>query len=114
MKMYTDPTRIHPTDPGHVEGNPVFAYLDAFGPDQGRAEEIAERKERYQKGKIGDTDMKNYLVEVLFEFLGPIRERRQGFAKNANLDEILEAGRSKVLPIAQETIAQARKAIKIE
>jgi tryptophanyl-tRNA synthetase len=114
MQMYTDPTRIKPTDPGHIEGNPVFAYLDAFGPDQGREEEITDRKERYQKGKVGDVDMKNYLVEVLFEFLEPIRERRQEFAKSANLDEILEAGMNKVLPIAQETIAQARKAIKIE
>jgi len=111
MGMYTDPTRVRPTDLGHIEGNPVFAYLDAFDSAE---DKVAGLKERYQKGKVGDVEVKEYLVEVLFEFLGPIRERRQGFAKNANLDEILEAGRSKVLPIAQETIAQARKAIKIE
>ena len=111
MGMYTDPTRIRQTDSGHIEGNPVFAYLDAFDSAE---DKVAGLKERYQKGKVGDVEVKEYLVEVLFEFLGPIRERRQGFAKNANLDEILEAGRSKVLPIAQETIAQARKAIKIE
>jgi tryptophanyl-tRNA synthetase len=108
MGMYTDPTRIRQTDPGHIEGNPVFAYLDAFDPTE---DKVADLKERYQKGKVGDVEVKEYLAKVLNEFLGPIRERRQGFAKNANLDEILEAGRNKVLPIAQETIAQARKAI---
>ena len=111
MSMYTDPTRIHPTDPGHVEGNPVFAYLDAFDTD---TRKVSEYKERYQKGTIGDVEVKEYLVKVLNEFLNPIRERRQEFARNANLDEILEAGRDKVLPIAQETLAQVRKAIGLE
>lgn len=109
--MYTDPSRMHPTDPGHIEGNPVFAYLDAFGADRGK---ISDLKERYQKGTVGDVEVKEYLTKILNEFLGPIRERRQKFAKNANLDEILENGKNKVLPIAQETISQARKAINIE
>jgi len=75
---------------------------------------VSEYKERYQKGTIGDVEVKEYLVKVLNEFLNPIRERRQEFARNANLDEILEAGRDKVLPIAQETLAQVRKAIGLE
>src|SRR3990167_3053978 len=111
MRMYTDPARVRPTDPGHVEGNPVFAYLDAFDTD---TRKVSEYKERYQKGTIGDVEVKEYLVKVLNEFLSPIRERRQEFAKNANLDEILEAGRDKVLPIAQETLTQVRKAIGLE
>ena len=111
MGMYTDPTRIRPTDPGHIEGNPVFAYLDSFDSSK---DKVADLKERYQKGTVGDVEVKEYLARILNEFLNPIRERRQEFSKNANLDEILEAGRDKVLPIAQETLAQARKAINIE
>ncbi|MEX0587217.1 MAG: tryptophan--tRNA ligase [Patescibacteria group bacterium] len=111
MKMYTDPTRIRPTDPGHVEDNPVFAYLDAFAPD---TRKVSELKERYQKGTVGDVEVKEYLAQVLNEFLDPIRERRQEAAKNVNLDEILESGRDKVAPIAAETLKQARQAIGIE
>src|SRR3990170_4730342 len=55
MSMYTDPTRIHPTDPGHVEGNPVFIYHDAFNPNTA---EVAELKERYRKGTVGDVEVK--------------------------------------------------------
>ena len=109
--MYTDPSRVHPTDPGHIEDNPVFTYLDAFAKNHVEVEGL---KERYQKGTVGDVEVKKYLAKILNEFLGPIRERRQEFAKNANLDGILEDGKKKVLPIAQETLAQARKAIKIE
>lgn len=110
MGMYTDPTRIRPTDPGHIEGNPVFAYLDSIDSSK---DKVADLKERYQKGTVGDVEVKEYLARILNEFLNPIRERRQEFARNANLDEILEAGRDKVLPIAQETLAQVRKAIGI-
>src|SRR3989344_483008 len=109
--MYTDPSRVHPTDPGHIEDNPVFTYLDAFAKNHVEVEGL---KERYQKGTVGDVEVKKYLAKIFNEFLGPIRERRQEFAKNANLDGILEDGKKKVLPIAQETLAQARKAIKIE
>lgn len=109
--MYTDPSRVHPTDPGHIEDNPVFTYLDAFAKNHVEVEGL---KERYQKGTVGDVEVKKYLAKILNEFLGPIRERRQEFVKNANLDGILEDGKKKVLPIAQETLAQARKAIKIE
>ena len=111
MGMYTDPARIRPTDPGHIEGNPVFVYLDAFDSDKNK---VSELKERYQKGTVGDVEVKEYLAKVINEFLDPIRKRRQEFAKNANLDEILEEGKRKVLPIAQDTLTQARKAINIE
>lgn len=110
MKMYTDPTRVHPTDPGHVEGNPVFVYLDAFDQDK---DKVADLKGRYEKGKVGDVELKEYLSKILNGLLDPIRERRQEFAKNANLDEILKEGKEKVSPIAQETLTQVRKAIDI-
>ncbi len=66
MSMYTDPTRLRATDPGHVEGNPVFAYLDAFDPDPAR---VAELKSRYERGAIGDVALKRHLAEVLESFL---------------------------------------------
>lgn len=110
MGMYTDPTRIHPTDPGHVEGNPVFAYLDAFATDEKRTEEF---KRRYMKGTIGDVEVKKYLASVLNEFLDPIRERRKQFAGSADLDRILEEGRRKVAPIAKETLVRVETAMKL-
>src|SRR5690349_22293467 len=76
-KMFTDPTRIHPTDPGHVEGNPVFIYHDAFNKDR---PEVDELKDRYRKGTVGDVEVKKRLVRALNEFLDPIRERRAGWA----------------------------------
>jgi tryptophanyl-tRNA synthetase len=111
MGMYTDPTRIRPTDPGHIEGNPVFAYLDAFDSNQNK---VSELKEHYQKGTVGDVKVKEYLVQVLNGFLEPIRTRRQELSKRTDFDKILEEGKNKVLPIAAETISQARKAIGIE
>ncbi len=71
--MYTDPTRIHASDPGHVEGNPLFTYLDAFDPDQAK---VVEYKQAYQTGKVGDVEIKHHLADVLNETLAPIRERR--------------------------------------
>jgi tryptophanyl-tRNA synthetase len=77
MSMYTDPTRIHPTDPGHVEGNPVFIYHDAFNKDKAEVEEL---KDRYRKGTVGDVEVKKRLVRAINEFLEPIRERRAKWA----------------------------------
>lgn len=110
MGMYTDPTRIHPTDLGHVEGNPVFTYLDAFDVDKDR---VADLKERYQKGTVGDVEVKEYLTGVLNGFLDPIRRRRAEFSRSTDSDKILEDGEKKVLPIAQETLQQVRQAIGI-
>ncbi|MDR7449535.1 MAG: tryptophan--tRNA ligase, partial [Armatimonadota bacterium] len=73
MRMYTDPTRIHPTDPGHVEGNPVFIYHDAFNADRAEVEEL---KARYRQGRVGDVEVKQRLARALNAFLEPIRERR--------------------------------------
>ncbi len=79
MAMYTDPTRIHATDPGHVEGNPVFAYHDAFNQDKA---EVAELKERYLAGTVGDVEVKRRLARALNETLAPIRQRRETLAAN--------------------------------
>src|SRR5437773_1959277 len=82
MSMYTDPTRLRATDPGHVRGNPVFTYHDAFNPDEA---EVASLKRRYRAGKVGDVEVKRKLSAALNEFLTPIRERRAEFAAKPGL-----------------------------
>ena len=75
--MYTDPEHIHIEDPGHIEGNTVFTYLDIFADDH---EHVEELKAQYQHGGLGDVKIKRYLNEVLQAKLQPIRERREAFA----------------------------------
>lgn len=109
MKMYTDPNRIHKTDPGTVEGNPLFIYHDLFNPD---TEQVAEFKERYRAGTIGDVECKKVLAEKLNEFLDPIRERRAFLeARPDDVIDILRMGAERARPIAQETVIQAREAM---
>src|SRR3954467_1271483 len=79
MSMYTDPTRLRATDPGHVEGNPVFTYHDAFNPN---TEEVEEMKRLYRIGGIGDVAVKRALVKALNDFLDPIREERAAAAQH--------------------------------
>ena len=81
MSMYTDPNHIRVEDPGKIEGNMVFHYLDVFGRPED-AQEIADMKEHYQRGGLGDVKTKRYLLEILERELGPIRERRIEFAKD--------------------------------
>lgn len=103
MGMFTDPTRIHPTDPGHVEGNPVFTYHDAFNRD---AAEVEELKERYRKGTVGDVEVKKRLVRVINEFLDPIRDRRARWAAQPErLREIVLEGSRAARREAQATLA---------
>jgi len=109
MKMYTDPTRIHPTDPGHVEGNPVFTYHDAFNKNQ---EEVEELKKRYKKGTVGDVEVKQKLTTALNEFLDPIREKRNKFEKGKGLvEKILAEGIKKTQEEAKETLRLVKKAM---
>src|SRR5216684_8057757 len=111
MSMFTDPTRIHPTDPGHVEGNPVFTYLDVFNPDKAEVEEL---KDRYRKGRVGDVEVKERLFKALDAFLAPIRERRNEFAsKPDRVKEIIVEGTRKGRAVAQDTMAEVRTAMKI-
>jgi len=109
MQAYTDPTRIRATDPGHLEGNVVFAYLDAFCQDK---EELKTLKEKYKKGKIGDVEVKKRLVQILNEFLTPIREKRQHFEARPKLvGEILKTGIDETRQEAKETLSLVRKAM---
>jgi tryptophanyl-tRNA synthetase len=110
MSMYTDPNRIHATDPGTVEGNPLFVYLDAFGADDDR-EKIKEYKERYQKGNVGDVEVKKYLITVLENFLAPIRERREKYNDEKKLLEILSTGTNKTREEAQNVLADVKRAL---
>lgn len=107
--MYTDPKRLRATDPGTVEGNPVFIYHDLFNPDRAQVEEF---KDRYRNGKIGDVEVKRVLAEKLNAFLDPIRERRRFLEQRPDdVIDILRKGAQRARPIAQETVAQAREAM---
>jgi len=109
MSMYTDPTRIHATDPGHVRGNPVFTYHDAFNPDK---DDVAEMKRLYRKGGIGDVEVKKRLIVALNAFLDPIRERRAYYEGRPGLvEEIVLAGSEKARREAQETLRRAKEAM---
>jgi tryptophanyl-tRNA synthetase len=107
MGMYTDPTRIHASDPGHVEGNPLFAYLDQFDPDQNK---VAEYKKAYQTGKVGDVEIKHHLASVLNQALAPLRERRASLMSDpAGLIEVLRHGTRQARPLAEVTYAEAAR-----
>ena len=109
MSMYTDPNRLRATDPGTVEGNPVFIYHDAFNPDR---EEVDDLKARYREGRVGDVEVKKKLFAALDVFLAPIRERRAAFAARPGVvEEILHAGNEATRRVAQETIARVRDAM---
>jgi tryptophanyl-tRNA synthetase len=109
MTMYTDPTRIHATDPGHVEGNPVFIYHRRFNDDKG---EVAELEERYRKGTVGDVEVKKRLILALNRFLEPIRDKRAAYEKEEGLvEDIVTRGTRKAREEARATLAAARKAM---
>ncbi len=111
MRMCTDPTRIRPTDPGHVEGNPVFLFHDAFNPN---ADEVAELKERYRAGRVGDVEVKQRLAAALNDFLDPIRERRRSYEQRpGEVEAILRQGTARGREIARETMAGVRQALGI-
>ena len=111
VAMYTDPKRVHGDEPGKVEGNPVFVYLDAFS-EHGDPKKIEEYKERYIKGKIKDVEVKVYLVEVLERFLQPLRTLRKEFEKQDGLvEKILKEGTEKARVEAQKTLEEVRKAM---
>ena len=112
MKMYTDPTRIRPTDPGHVEGNPVFIYHEIFNRDR---EEVEDLKTRYRAGRVGDVEVKKRLVSALNIFLDPIRISRARFAATKDLlDDILREGTHRACLIAEETLTRVRDAMKMD
>ena len=118
MGMYTDPARIHGTEPGQVEGNPVFVYLDAFGKEiknQKSKIKIDEYKQKYKQGTVKDVEVKEFLVEVLEEFLAPIRKRRAEFENQPELiDKILKEGTERAREEAIKTLKAVKQAMRIE
>jgi len=111
MGMYTDPKRVRADIPGRVEGNPVFIYHDAFNSDK---DEVAELKERYRKGKVGDVEVKRKLARAINDFLDPVRARRKAAQEETGLvTDILVEGRKKMRREAVETMGQVREAMQL-
>jgi tryptophanyl-tRNA synthetase len=107
--MYTDPTRLRASDPGHIEGNPVFMYHDAFNSN---VEEVNDLKERYRRGAVGDVEVKQKLATALNAFLDPIRERRARYEANMSLvRDALELGTNRARKVARETMVMVRDAL---
>jgi tryptophanyl-tRNA synthetase len=107
MSMYTDPNRIHATDPGTVEGNPVFEYHDVFNPN---TDEVEDFKTRYRAGKVGDVDVKRRLAEALNEYLAPMRERREQYLKDPKkVMSILDQGTQAARPVVQATLKEVQE-----
>jgi tryptophanyl-tRNA synthetase len=109
MGMYTDPSRIHPTDPGTVEGNPVFIYHDAFNANKVEVEEL---KTRYRQGKVGDVEVKQKLFTAIDMFLSPIRDTRKRYTADTIMD-ILTEGTKHAYNVAEETIADVRSKMQL-
>ncbi len=111
MQMYTDPNHIHIKDPGRVEGNVVFEYLEAFDLNKS---DLLLLKESYSKGGVGDVEIKRRLIVVLNEILTPIREKREYLSKDAkDIMNILEEGTKKVRKIASETMCEVKEVMNI-
>jgi len=109
MGMYTDPQRIRADMPGRVEDNPVFIYHDAFNPN---AEEVADLKDHYRQGRVGDVEVKRRLVAAINEFLEPMRERRAQYGSRPGLvDDILIEGIRRVRGTARETMGMVYDAM---
>lgn len=113
MGMYTDPNRIKSTDPGVIEGNPVFVYLDVFGSDADKVQ-IEEYKTKYIEGRVGDVEVKKYLAKILNDFLDPIRKRRAEYESQPELiDQILKSGTEKARKEVIKTLNEVKKALNL-
>lgn len=108
--MYTDPNHLRIEDPGQVEGNVVFTYLDAFDPNQ---DELAELKAHYQRGGLGDGTVKKRLTGILQELIAPIRERRAELAKDPDyVMDVLKTGTQKCQIITQATLDEVKDGLR--
>ena len=120
MSMYTDPNHLKVEDPGKVEGNMVFTYLDVFATDDqikkySEFNSLSEMKSKYQEGGLGDVAIKNVLYGVIEEILTPIREKRKYYEENIDLvKEILEKGTMEAKKEASKTLKEVKKAIGID
>src|SRR4026208_915758 len=107
MNMYTDPKRLRATDPGTVEGNPVFVYHDAFNPSHA---EVDDLKERYRAGKVGDVEVKTKLAKAINSFLEPFREKRAYFLAHPTVpQDILASGIRRMQAEAKATMELVRE-----
>ena len=120
MGMYTDPNHLKVSDPGQVEGNSVFTYLDAFCTDEHFEKylpdykNLDELKDHYRRGGLGDVKTKRYLLEILDRELRPIRERRLEFAKDmGEVYSILEKGSERARNVAAQTLDEVKSAMGI-
>ncbi len=112
MKMYTDPTRIRATDPGHIEWNVVFTYLDIF---EKNLDILNEFKEQYKAWKIGDVTLKNHLFDLIESFLVPIREKRFYYEAHPEIvRQAIETGSMRARVIAKETMNLVKSSIGID
>lgn len=112
MGMYTDPHHLRASDQGRVEGNPVFAYLDAFDPDKAALEAM---KEHYRRGGLGDVKVKKHLLEVLEGVLAPIRARRAEYAQDRGaVQQLLRQGTARGRAEAAQTMQEARQAMGLD
>jgi len=121
MSMYTDPDHIKVSDPGKVEGNTVFTYLDAFCTDEHFKKYLSdyhnldELKDHYRRGGLGDIKIKRFLIDVLEEFLEPIRDRRKKFEESIDdVHQMLKDGTEDARREALKTIKEVRHAMKID
>lgn len=109
MSMYTDPDHLRASDPGKIEGNVVFTYLDAFDPDK---EKVEEMKEHYKRGGLGDVVVKKRLIEILNTMLNPMRTRRAELAKDPEaVMKILFEGTERTRTVAENTMKEVKKAM---
>ena len=120
-KMFTDPQHLQISDPGHIEGNVVFTYLDAFCTDEHFAQflpeyaNLDEMKAHYMRGGLGDGTCKKFLFNVLEETLAPIRAERAKWEKNIDgVYDIIRDGTAKAVERTNETLARVRKAMRID
>ena len=120
MSMFTDPNHLRVEDPGNVDGNPVFIYLEAFCRDEQFAEylpdyqNLDELKEHYKRGGLGDVKVKKFLNAVMQEELAPIRERRKQFEKEIpEVYRMLKKGRDEAREVAAQTLSEVRASMKI-
>ena len=112
MAMYTDPDHVKVEDAGKIEGNVVFIYLDTFDPDKQKVQEL---KDHYQHGGLGDVKVKKYLIDVLNNFLEPIRKRRQVFARDPkDVMEVALKGSEETREVAEKTLKEVRAAIYLD
>ena len=119
--MYTDPEHVNLNDPGHVEGNAVFTYLDAFSTDEDFAnflpeyQNLDELKDHYRRGGLGDMKCKKFLNQVLNQFLEPMRARRAEFEKDIpEIYNILKKGTEQAREVGAQTMDEVRKAMRID